>query len=136
MLKTTQTSNRFCVPAALALLLDTTVDVATNLIRQDLGDQPIIGVYYPLILKHLSKAGFIYQEVKKLEPAGKFLVRFNGHVGVFIDGTYFDNCHPNGYANSKDLLAGKKFKHLGRPTHIFKVESLQDIAKQTLGVTL
>lgn len=103
MLKTTSTSNPYCVPSALALLLDTDVDTACNLIREELGEQAIAGIFYPVILKKLHEAGFRWKElspsaVKLLHKnkAGRFLLCFKGHVGVMLDGTYYDNQHPAG----------------------------------------
>lgn len=101
MLKTTPTSNPYCVPAALALLLDTTVDEACTLIKEELGDVGITGVFYPVILKKLAEHGYQWKELlvpRKLPATGNFLLCFKGHVGVWIDGTYYDNMNPQGVA--------------------------------------
>ena len=87
-------SNPYCVPAALAFLLDTTVEEAEKLLKAELGDQPITGIF-GFHLKILRQAGFQLNEIrhfpKKTIPPGKFLVHYVGHAGVLIDGRYYDN---------------------------------------------
>lgn len=90
-------SNRFCVPAALALLLDCHVDHAVALIRQEVGDQPIEGIYYPLILKILQKQSYKFLEVRQtFDTDNSYLICFAGHVGTWIEGRYYDNQFRNG----------------------------------------
>lgn len=91
-------SNIFCVPAALSALTGLHVDECVKLIREDLGDQPITGVYYSVILKILKKLGFQYRECGlKTQFIGTLvLVCFRGHVGI-VDGlNYIDNKYPYG----------------------------------------
>lgn len=91
-------SNRFCVPAALALLLDCHVDHAIALIRQEVGEQPIEAIYYPLILKILQKQGYKFLEVHQtFDTDNNYLICFAGHVGTWIEGRYYDNQFPNGF---------------------------------------
>lgn len=94
-LKRSPTSNPFCVPAALALLLNIHVDEAVKLLKEDIGDQPITGVFYPLILKNIQLRGFTYRE-KRWNGLGTYLFVFRGHVGVLIDNVYYDNQIPGG----------------------------------------
>lgn len=90
-------SNRFCVPAALALLLECHVDHAVALIRQEVGEQPIEGIFYPLILKILQKQGYKFVEVRQtFDTDNSYLICFAGHVGTWIEGRYYDNQFPNG----------------------------------------
>jgi hypothetical protein len=95
------TSNTFCVPAALAALLDCHVDLAEALLKEELGDQPITGIYYPLIFKILRRVDptFRWTEVSQTYRQTHneiYLLYFDGHVGVVKDKCYFDNQQPNG----------------------------------------
>lgn len=96
MIQTSVTSNIFCVPVALAGLLSTTVDAAELLIQEELGNVPIRGVFYPIILKILRRHGFSYKETTRTTLQGTYLFCFHGHVGIFKEGKYFDNQYPEG----------------------------------------
>jgi hypothetical protein len=95
------TSNIYCVPAALAALLDCHVDLAEALLKEELGDQPITGIYYPLIFKVLRHVDLDYRWIEVSQTYRQthnetYLLCFNGHVGVVKDKCYFDNQQPNG----------------------------------------
>src|SRR5690242_10552493 len=100
----TEGSNRFCVPAALSALTGRTVDEITVLIHDEVGDQPIRGLFYPLALKILKRLGYTWKETNFTQldgvvrnSAGKlFMVCFQGHMAVVDNFTYFDNSYPHG----------------------------------------
>ena len=98
-------SNPYCVPAALGFLLNITVDAAELLLKEELGDKPITGVLYPLILKILKKEGFGYIKTYcDLKTPNHYLICFKGHVGVIKNGIYFDNQNRDGTTKFKVLL--------------------------------
>lgn len=103
-------SNRFCVPAALALLLDCHVDHAVALIREEVGEQPIEGIYYPLILKILQKQGYKTLESRCTKPESSYLLVFPGHVGVWIDQRFYDNQISEGSAEAPNRRVEKIFR--------------------------
>ena len=112
-------SNRFCVPAALSALTGLHVDRITELLKEEIGDQPIEGILYPLALKILNRLGFKYQEItarqRKEIKNGLFLVCFPGHVGVIEGLTFYDSANPMGL----DLRSGQHPRQ--RVTKVFKV---------------
>lgn len=103
-------SNRFCVPAALALLLDCHVDHAIALIRQEVGEQPIEGIYYPLILKILQKQGYKTLESRYTKPESSYLLVFPGHVGVWINQRFYDNQISEGSAEAPNRQIKRIFR--------------------------
>src|ERR1035438_8057604 len=48
----------YCVPFTLAALTGVTVRQAATWIHEEIGDQPISGIFYPLALKILRAKGF------------------------------------------------------------------------------
>lgn len=103
-------SNRFCVPAALALLLDCHVDHAVALIWQEVGEQPIEEIYYPLILKILQKQGYKTLESRYTKPESSYLLVFPGHCGVWIDQRFYDNQIPEGSTKAPNRRVEKIFR--------------------------
>lgn len=95
---TSPNSNPFCVPAALAALTGLHVDECVVLLKEDIGEQPITGVFYPLILKHLGKLGYLFREVRHVDREGTFLLVYRVHVGVVENSVYIDNQYPRGIA--------------------------------------
>lgn len=114
-------SNQFCVPAALAALTGLHTDECEKLLKEELGDIKITGVFYPIILKILGKLGYQYKEVsrsnaKNFSEGRQFLICMSGHVGVIEGKTYYDN----GYLNGVELESGGKHRRL-RIQQIFEV---------------
>ena len=130
-LKRSSSSNPFCVPAALALMLDIHVDKACELLRQDLGDQGISGIFYPKALQILGQQGYTYYEAfgnvvswdrvrtfAKNYPTQTLFVIFQGHVGVIHNQMYYDNSHPTG-------IALGMYNHYRRAMKVFLIERKQ-----------
>jgi len=118
--KNRQTANPYCVPAALAGCLGISVEEATGLLLQRLGDVAISALHTSFIIPILE------QERVSAEPIDpppswtwllkhwgtKFLVVLHCHVVVVADGLIFDNQHPNG------LAAVKKY---GQPQLVWRI---------------
>lgn len=103
-LKRSPSSNNYCVPAALALITNLSVDEIESLLRVELGDQPITGLYYPLGLKILSKLGYQFKRIEPPNLGTKFaILSMNtyyctnlNHCFVLHDSKFWDNHFPNG----------------------------------------
>jgi hypothetical protein len=92
----------YCMPAALACLTGKTVDEAIELFKRELGDTPIQGVYYPVLLKILKEHGFDWQELEtrndRVKFIGDMIVFVHGHVMVYdsILHKFYDPASPDG----------------------------------------
>lgn len=84
-------SNPYCVPGALAAITGKHVDDCILMLRDEVGDQPVKGIYHPLILKILKKLNYTYQEVNHIKREGLFLIVYRSHVGIVEESIYFDN---------------------------------------------
>jgi hypothetical protein len=93
-------TNPFCGPVALALLLERPLNEIDKLLEPILGTEVKRGIFYPEILKILVEQGYSYSQVPATFPsrarAGLFLICFQGHVGVIKNQIYFDNQIPSG----------------------------------------
>lgn len=96
MLRYEENDNRYCVPAALSIITNIPVAGVVELIREEIGDQPIEGIFYPLALKILRNLGYTYKDTILLPKKGYVFVIFKKHVGVIKDLIYYDNKYPNG----------------------------------------
>lgn len=105
--KTSSTSNKYCMPAALAALTDRHVDEIIQLLYQDFGDQQISGVYSGVALKLLQRLGYYWEQMnewdgsiihnlKYVHPKEKYLVCIHGHALVIINSLVVDNSFPTG----------------------------------------
>ena len=102
-------TNKYCVPTALAILMGTSIEVACAHIRNHLGEQPITGIYHPIILRILRDNGYEVREkilvnecrtslirLVRLISSSTWLVILHGHVLVYKNGMVFDNAFPTG----------------------------------------
>jgi hypothetical protein len=112
-LSTTHTN--FCMPAALACLTGKTVDECIDLFKAELGDTPIQGVYYPILLKILARHGFDWQELESKYDRSNFIgdmiVLVPGHVMIYdsICKLFYDPASPDGRKVPKYTRIGKVF---------------------------
>lgn len=120
-------SNIFCVPTALALLMEIPVDEAVHSLKAvGMGDVEIQGVYYPFLIKVLEYNGYTCKRLddrlnwRKLPFGPKFLVVVPGHVLVVENGMAYDNAYPNG-------CEIKKYKRQAK--YIVKFEIWKELAK-------
>lgn len=102
-------TNPFCGPVALALLMNKSLDEIDKILSEKLGTNVQKGLFYPLMLQILSEHRFGYLETKKRVFAkspddGNYLIVFKAHFGVFKAGIYYDNANPNGVFRS---IAGR-----------------------------
>lgn len=116
MLKRSENDNKFCVPSALALILDIPVSESVALIKEELGDIEITGVFYPVILNIITQKGWTYKLAPFTTKHHIFLIVFKGHVGVYREGLYYDNFF--GHSGINDL----PFRQFGKVEHIFLCE--------------
>lgn len=101
-------SNRYCVPAALSALTGLAVDTIIPLLAEELGDQPITGIFLPIAIKVLK--GLSY-EVKPYswcdltvnqfgqathKTATKYLISIRGHALVIHRGMVYDSQFEDG----------------------------------------
>lgn len=98
-------TNPFCGPAALALLMNKPLDEVDKILSKKLGTSVQKSLFYPLMLQILNEHRFGYLETKKRVFArspddGNYLVVFKHHFGVFKAGIYYDNSNPNGIYRS------------------------------------
>lgn len=111
-------SNRFCIPAALSALTGLHVDKVIELIKEEIGEQPIAGILYPLALKILKQLGFTFREIPfphqmkdyTLRDGRLFLICQPHHVGVIEGKLYFDNSFPQGTENPPRMRITKIFE--------------------------
>jgi hypothetical protein len=107
--KNKHTANPYCVPAALAGCLGISVEEATGLLLQRLGDVTISGLHTSFIIPILEQELVSTQPIDPppswiwlLKQRGsKFLVVLHYHVVLVADGLIFDNQHPNGHADGR-----------------------------------
>lgn len=95
------THENFCMPSALACLTGKTVDECIEIFKYELGDTPIRGVYYPILLKILKDLGYDWQEltIKQAKSfIGDMIVFVTGHVMIYdsICKKWYDPASPNG----------------------------------------
>lgn len=95
------THKNFCMPAALACLTGKTVDECIDLFKKELGNIPITGVYYPILLKILGELGYSYQELDRRQAnkfIGDMIVFVPGHAMVYdsIVKKFYDPASPDG----------------------------------------
>lgn len=109
-LKRSSTDNQFCVPAALALITQLPLSKIENLLRDELGDVPITGLYYPIGLKILVRLGYSYKkielirlDVNRLNPESFYYCTQPGHCFVIHDNLWWDNQYPNGISFSTEF---------------------------------
>jgi hypothetical protein len=100
-IKLSTTQPNFCMPSALACLTGKTVDECITIYQKELGNIPITGVYYPILLKILDELGYSYQELDRREAnkfIGDMIVFVHGHVMVYdsIVKKFYDPASPNG----------------------------------------
>ena len=100
----------YCVPFALAALAGVTVRQAAIWIHEEIGDQPISGIFYPLALKILRAKGFNFEETRLSEPDGNYLIVVHQHVLALLRGVYFDTKNPKGTTEFKASRVEKVFK--------------------------
>ncbi len=105
VIRSNPNSNPFCGPAALSVILRRDVDDCLILIKKEVGDQPIQGLFYPCLLKILKEQGYSYKRVRTFDytDGNLYLIVFYHHFGVLSNlgetnqpTQYFDNSHPNG----------------------------------------
>lgn len=103
-LKRSRGDNPYCVPAALALLMDIEVSKSTQLLRDaGVGDVPIKGIYFGLAIKILREHGYEVNRLAdnlnwtKLPYGPMFMVISFKHMWVVKDGLMYDNMNPNGH---------------------------------------
>lgn len=90
-------SNRYCIPAALSVMTNLHVDRIVELIREEIGEQPIEGIFYPLALKILTKLGYSYTRTRGITTTKSvYFVLMHDHCGVISNLYYYDNQYPNG----------------------------------------
>lgn len=119
MLKREVSDNKFCVPAALALILDIPVSESVALIKEELGDTQITGVFYSIILKIITQKGWTYKLAPFTTKHHIFLIVFEGHVGVYREGIYMDNQPVYGCETVFNSELPTRF---GKVEHIFLCE--------------
>lgn len=91
--------NIYCGPAALSAITGLSVKECCKLIENEIGDQPIEGIYYPLLLKILTDLDYNFERTnfdKGFYRSGVFLICFKKHFGVLDNGIYYDNHYPFG----------------------------------------
>lgn len=89
--------NLFCVPAAISAITGLSVAEVCKLIKEEIGDQPIRGIFYPLALKILTeKLGFQYRDSFDIRPSKTYLLHFKGHAAAVDNMIYYDNSFPSG----------------------------------------
>lgn len=107
-----ETSNRYCVPAALSALTGRHVDDIEKEIREFIGDQPLTGVFSGVAIVLLKRWGYRPREIPiygthvltlmKYKGLGyPLLVAIHGHILVLHCGQVIDSLYPNGVAVSE-----------------------------------
>lgn len=122
MLKRSENDNKFCVPAALALILDISVSESVMLIKEELGDTEITGVFHPIILKIITQQGWTYKLAPFTTKHHIFLIVFKGHVGVYREGIYIDNQQVNVASTLGTAYCDSIPTRFGKVEHIFLCE--------------
>lgn len=111
---------QWCVPYALHLITGKTYLECLDLIKQDLGDQPIEGVYLPIALGVLERLGYKCDAVKA-DLSLKFynhydktyLIEIQKHALVMKKGKMYDNHSPRGtnkYYRARTIRAFQVYK--------------------------
>lgn len=91
----------YCVPWILQHLTGS-VDLSAAL-----GDQPVTGVYLPVLIKRLELKGYTVESLEfntnptllrlcKSLKEGTYLIGVTGHVVLLRDGIIYHNLQPNG----------------------------------------
>lgn len=92
--------NKFCVPAAISLVSGITVEQSVKLLKEELGEQAVTGIFMGTMLKVLKGLGFSPRpiSIKKWKELGenRAIIFIPGHVMVYYDGKYYDNHFPLG----------------------------------------
>ena len=94
-------TNPYCGPAALALLMNKPLDEVDEILKEKLGTSIQKGLFYPLMLQILQEQGYKYhlttkRTFVKSENDGNYLIVFKEHFGVAKKGFYYDNSMPRG----------------------------------------
>lgn len=99
LIKGTST-NPFCGPAALALILNQPLDYVDQLLTEKLGTSIQRGLFYPDIFPILEKSKCRFKAAGRrvilLRDKGIYLIFYKGHCGVLKDKIYYDNSFPEG----------------------------------------